>query len=349
MQTALPWPSRFALFVCVGVVAAASLLPRASAQASTPTSAPSPAFVTAPVAFPGLTEFPDHAVAAAQFQLAAAASLPNAPGTADGTTIPAAPAFSLDSPYPTPEQAQSQSTSQSPSQSQSKSTDPAYGVPDDYKQGQQTKRILFIVPNFRSVSVDAKLPPLTPKQKFGLAVSDSFDYSSFIYVGMLAGVDFAENETPEFHQGAAGYARYYWHDFADNTIGNFFTEAIVPSITHEDPRYYTLGRGGLFKRTYYAVSRLVITRRDGDPNRETFNLSEIIGNGAGAGISNLYYPSQERTWTKTGQKWLLEIGLDGASNILKEFWPDVAHGLFHADKASVAPEGAPAPAKPSNQ
>jgi hypothetical protein len=207
--------------------------------------------------------------------------------------------------------------------------DPKPAPTGDYQEGQQTKRILFIIPNFRSVSVDAKLPPLKPKEKFGLAFSDSFDYSSFIYVGMLSGVGFAEQATPEFHQGAAGYARYYWHYFADNTVGNYFTEAIVPSITHEDPRYYTLGRGGFFKRTGYAISRLIITRPDSDPSKSVFNISEIVGNGAGAGISDLYYPGRERTWTKTGQKWALQVGLDGGSNIIKEFWPDVAHGLFH--------------------
>jgi hypothetical protein len=202
-------------------------------------------------------------------------------------------------------------------------------------EGQQSSRILFIIPNFRAVSVDAKLPKLKPWEKFKLAASDSFDYSSFIYVGMLAGVSEAENSTPEFRQGAAGYGRYYWHSFADNSDGNFFTEAIVPSITHEDPRYYTLGRGGFFKRTYYSVGRLFVTRTDSDGR--TFNFSEIIGNGAAAGISNFYYPSQERTWTKTGQRWELQIGLDGASNVLKEFWPDIAHGLFH--QAKVPPAG----------
>jgi hypothetical protein len=208
-------------------------------------------------------------------------------------------------------------------------TDPGQAVSQTKPcvEGEQSKRILYIMPNYRAVSADTKLPALSPRQKFVLAAQDSFDYSAFIYVGLLAGSSMIQNSYPEFHQGAAGYARYYWHSFADNSIGNFFTEAIVPSITHEDPRYYTLGHGGFFKRTYYAASRLAITRTDsGD---RTVNISEIVGNGAAAGISNLYYPSQTRTWTKTGQKWLIQIGLDGASNFLKEFWPDISHGLFH--------------------
>lgn len=195
------------------------------------------------------------------------------------------------------------------------------------QSGRQTKRILFIIPNFRAVSVDEKLPPLSAGQKFKLMLQDSFDYSSFIYVGMIAGVGQLQNSYPEFRQGAAGYGRYYWHAFVDNVNGNTFTEFLVPVATHQDPRYYTLGRGGFAKRTVYSLSRLVITRTDSD--EETFNFSEIIGNGAAAGLSNVYYPSRERTWTKTGQKWLLQIGVDGASNFAKEFWPDVNHAIFH--------------------
>jgi hypothetical protein len=101
----------------------------------------------------------------------------------------------------------------------------------------------------------------------------------------------------------------------------------MPVATKEDPRYYTLGRGGLPKRTVYAVGRLFITRTDNDGR--SFNFSEIVGNGAAAGISNFYYPSQERTWTKTGQRWVTQVGLDGASNFLKEIWPDVNSRIFH--------------------
>jgi hypothetical protein len=198
--------------------------------------------------------------------------------------------------------------------------------------GKQTKRILYVVPNFRSVSMDEILPPQTPKEKFILMLQDSFDYSAFIYVGGLAGVADAEKSYPEFGHGAAAYGRYYWHSFADNVNGNLFTEAVVPIVTHEDPRYYTMGRGGIFKRSVYSVSRLLITRSDltaTNNAHNTFNFSEVVGNGAAAGISTLYYPSKYSTWTKTGQKWIVQIGLDGGSNLVKEFWPDVNAHIFH--------------------
>lgn len=200
---------------------------------------------------------------------------------------------------------------------------------DDTAKGKQTKRILWIFPNYRSVSADTELPPLTVKNKFWLATQDSFDYSSFLLAGGLAGIGQARNSTRAFGQGAAGYGRYYWHSFADQAVGNYMTEAIVPSLTREDPRYYTLGHGGLFRRSGYAISRLFLTRTDKGGSSWTFNFSEIVGNGAGAGISNLYYPASERTWTKTGQKWLTQVGIDGVFNVFKEFWPDINRTVFH--------------------
>jgi hypothetical protein len=191
----------------------------------------------------------------------------------------------------------------------------------------QSKRILWIFPNYRAVSANTQLPPLSLKDKFWLATQDSFDYSSFVSAGMIAGASQANKSYPEFGQGAKGYGRYFWHAVADQAVGNYLTEAIVPVVTHEDPRYYTLGHGGFFKRTGYAVSRLLVTRTDS--GGRTINISEIVGNGAGAGISDLYYPSRERTWTKTGQKWVTQIALDDVFNIVKEFWPDINHAIFH--------------------
>ena len=210
-------------------------------------------------------------------------------------------------------------------QSQTAPTHPASASQSE--EGQQTRRILGIIPNFRSVSVDQKLPPLSKREKFKLMSEDNFDYSDFIYVGILAGVAQAEGSYPEFHAGAPAYARYYWHNLSDTVDGNLMTEFIFPVATKEDPRYYTLGRGGFFKRTGYSVSRLFWNRTDSGGLAP--NFSEIVGNGTAAGISNLYYPSPERSWTKTGQRWVAQVGLDGFSDLIKEFWPDLNSRFFH--------------------
>ena len=193
--------------------------------------------------------------------------------------------------------------------------------------GKQNKRILGIIPNYRAVSANTQLPPLNFKSELWLATQDTFDYSDFIFVGALAGIDMAGKSQPTFGQGAEGFGKYYWHVFVDGAIENYMTEAIVPVVTKEDPRYYTMGKGGLFKRTGYAVSRLFITRTNSGGS--TFNLSEVVGAGAAAGIGNAYYPSQNNQWVKTYQRWGTQVGLDGVFNALKEFWPDVNQKIFH--------------------
>lgn len=192
----------------------------------------------------------------------------------------------------------------------------------------QTKRILGIFPNFRAVSTNQHLPPQSVKDKFVTATQDSFDYSSFVLPALLAGEQDATRATPEFGHGGVAYGRYLWHSFADQTDENYMVEFIFPVVTREDTRYYTLGPGHSAARRWgYALSRAVITRNDA--GNETFNASEVIGAGAAAGISNLYYPSRERTFGSTADKWGTNVGIDAATFVVREFWPDVNHWLFH--------------------
>jgi hypothetical protein len=200
-------------------------------------------------------------------------------------------------------------------------------APADSAAGQQTKRILWIVPNFRAVSAGTRLPKQSVKDKFETAALDSFDYSSFVFAGIQAGISQATDAYPEFHQGAAGYGRYYWHTFADQADENLWVEGILPSVLHEDTRYYTLGHGGFVKRGFYAVTRIIVTRTDS--GGETFNASEVFGAGTAAAISSTYYPSKYQNWTKIGQRWLTNVLIDGGTFGAKEFWPDVNRAIFH--------------------
>ena len=192
---------------------------------------------------------------------------------------------------------------------------------------EQPKRILYIIPNYRAVSADAVVPPLDARGKFKLMLDDSFDYSTFISVGLLAGIGQAKGNVPQFDDGPLAYSQYYWHIFVDQAVGNAFTEYLLPVAFKQDPRYFTKGHGGFFNRTGYALSRLAITRTDSGGSQ--VNFSEIIGNGAAAGIAGLYYPSTDRTWTKIGQRWGQQLMLDATFNVLKEFWPDIRHSVLH--------------------
>lgn len=233
--------------------------------------------------------------------------------------------------------AAAQQTSSSAQALQPDAPQPAtYSSPNDTDRLPQTKRILGIIPNFRAVSTDEKLPPQTIKDKFMDATQDSFDYSSILLPGILAGYSMATNADPEFHQGAAGYARYFWHSAVDQTSENYMVEFIMPVVTREDTRFYTLGRGGFMKRTGYALSRAVITRTDA--GNETFNTSEVVGAGASAGLSSLYYPSRERSFANTGKQWGLDVGIDAVSFMAREFWPDINRKIFRQKDAAPVTE-----------
>jgi hypothetical protein len=217
-----------------------------------------------------------------------------------------------------------QTNQTTPSVSTQQTTDPDAVSPNGT---QQTKRILGIMPNFRSVSADMRLQPQTAQQKFVAAGHDTFDYSSFFIAGIQAGFAMNGDSYPEFHQGVKGYGRYYWHTLADTIDENFMVGGVGPVIFRQDNRFYTLGHGGFRKRTMYALTRVLISRKDdGDA---TFNYAEIIGSGAASGVSSLYYPTKYRTWTKVGQKWLTSDIIDGANFMLKEFWPDINKAVFH--------------------
>lgn len=245
---------------------------------------------------------------------------------AESATAPTASSDQAGPQDPSP--AKTPSSTASPSDGNGSKIDPPQPkVQDDQSSAQQTKRILWIVPNFKSVSADTHLPPLAIREKFWLATQDSFDYSSFIYTGLIAGGAMASKSEPSFGQGASGYGNYFAHTLADGTIENYMVEAIVPTLTKQDPRYYTLGHGGFFKRTGYAVSRLFITRTDS--SNPTFNISEVVGAGAAAGIGNTYYFDDTNVWVKTYQRWLSQMIQDAAGNIAKEFWPDINRAIFH--------------------
>jgi hypothetical protein len=260
----------------------------------------------------GLTSGP-HLTA----QQAETANSPSAVFVASADAPPSA-----DSAQQAPDPAQ-QSSGSNGSASQNQ---PPQTTPGD-TTGQQTKRILGIVPNFRAVSTDEKLPPETVKDKFISATEDSFDYSSIFIPAVIAGYNMDKRTTPEFHQGAAGYARYFWHSAVDQASENYMVEFIFPTVTREDSRYYTLGRGGFVKRTGYALSRAVVTRSNS--GAEVFNISEVFGAGASSGLSNLYYPSASRSVGNTMSEWAEDVGIDAASFWVKEFWPDINRHVFH--------------------
>jgi hypothetical protein len=192
---------------------------------------------------------------------------------------------------------------------------------------QQPKRILGVMPNYRAVSAGAMPPPPTPKQAFIMATQNSFDYSAFVFVGITSLMAWGTDTHPQLRSGIAGYGRYYWRGFLDKADGNYLVMFALPTILHEDERYYAMGEGGFWKRAIYAASRVVITPDYHGHN--TFNAAEVFGRGISQGVSAAYYPSQDRTASALAIKYGFAMGRDALTNVFREFWPDIATHVLH--------------------
>ena len=184
-------------------------------------------------------------------------------------------------------------------------------------------RIFMVLPNYRTLENPAiRMAPLTTKGKFSLAVEDSFDPYAYFIAGFFAGRGQMKGDPKSWGEESWGpFVKRYAASFADQTIENMMTEAVVPSLLREDPRYYRLGKGGFLKRTGYALSRTFVTRTD--TGKRMFNYSEVIGAGASAAISNFYYPRENRTLSGNLSQWGIMVGEDTFFNLLKEYWPDI--------------------------
>ena len=196
--------------------------------------------------------------------------------------------------------------------------------------GTVNDRIFEVMPNYGTVENAKDLPALTKGQKFRLATAGVFDWGSYPFNGILSAIAQAKNDPKEWGQGWGAYGKRYGASFADNSIGTYMTTAIFPSLLHEDPRYYQLGKGRFARRSYHAINRLFVTRTDSGHDR--FNYSESIGNAAAAAISNIYHVSSDRTARRNATTFAFLLLYDGFSNELKEVWPDIRRKVFHKDK-----------------
>jgi hypothetical protein len=182
------------------------------------------------------------------------------------------------------------------------------------------KRIFGIIPNYRTAPTLKDYKPIANKEKFKLATQDSFDRGTIILSALFAGEGQLTKSTPSFGQGAPGYARYFAASYSDFAIGNYMTEAIYPTAFHQDPRYFRKASGNGWSRLGAAMRQIFWTHTDS--GRMQFNFSEVLGNATGVAISNAYYPDN-RNVRDAATRLGVQIGVDMASNVLKEFSPEL--------------------------
>jgi hypothetical protein len=198
--------------------------------------------------------------------------------------------------------------------------------PDPDPKVSQNDRIFWTLPNYLTVENASSLPPLTTRQKFKLATEETFDPVEFGFVGLAAGVNQASNADPSYGQGLKGYGKRYGLEFCDNTIEDYMTEAVFPSLWRQDPRYYQLGKGSFLHRFGYSAMRALLTRSDS--GKTQFNFSEILGSGVSAALSNAYHPGS-RTLGSSANVWGTQIAWDVVGFEMKEFWPDIRRAMVH--------------------
>jgi hypothetical protein len=195
------------------------------------------------------------------------------------------------------------------------------GTEDKNATPTESKRILFIIPNFRTSPSLQNYEPLSTKEKFKLASQDAFDRGTVALAALFGGKGLLTNSNASFGHGVAGYARYFGASYGDWFIGDYMTEAIYPTLLHQDPRYFRRGTGSGMSRLGYAMKQIVWTHRDSGGMQ--FNYSEVLGNSTAVAISNAYY-ADNRTASNAISSLSVQLGVDMASNVLKEFWPDLS-------------------------
>ncbi len=181
---------------------------------------------------------------------------------------------------------------------------------------QEKQRVLGVIPNFY-VSYVPDAAPLTPRQKFNLAWKSTIDPVGFAVTGVIAGIQQSQNDFAGYGQGAQGYAKRYAADYADFTISTYIGGAVLPSLLKQDPRYFYKGTGGKRSRVLYAIANSVICK--GDNGHWQANYSAILGSLAAGGISNLYYPANDRGGSLIVENTLIGIGASAGINLLQEF------------------------------
>ena len=183
------------------------------------------------------------------------------------------------------------------------------------------------MPNYRAVSAGVRPPPPSSREAFGIATEDSFDYSAFVFVGITSLMAKGADTWPQLGKGPDGFWDYYWRGFLDKTDGNYWVFWAMPTVLHEDERYFAMGDGSIVHRGVFAATRILIT-----PNyhgKNTFNASEIVGRAASQAISLTYYPSGTQTASAYTSKLAYALGRDALTNVFREFWPDIDSHVIH--------------------
>ena len=311
-------PLVFALFALPGLVAAQTV-------SQTAIQTPDDPAIASPL--PSRASLPQPQVQSSPEQLAAA-------------TLP-------DAPVPQLEESSSEQQQPAASAPQTTTASPQTQTPENETPEQrraraakelrveEKQRMFGVVPSFNAV-INGHATPLSPGQKFDLFFHGSIDPYQFGIASLDALIEQAQGSYPEWRGGIGGYSKRFGSSYADSFIGNFFGNAVLPSLLHQDPRYFRLGHGKPMHRLWYALSTTF--RAKSDSGKWQFNYSNISGNFIGGAISNLYYPASDRGVGQTIDSGLTVTAEGAIGTLAIEFYPDIIQHFRnrHNRKAAAA-------------
>jgi imidazolonepropionase-like amidohydrolase len=187
------------------------------------------------------------------------------------------------------------------------------------------KRAFGVLPNYKTVEPGMSAEPLTGEEKFRLATKDTFDPPILFVSAGLAAWSQAKNQDPSFGQGTSGYVKRFGTGLADQVTGNYFVEWAMPTLLHQDRRFYRKGTGSVASRAAYAVTRVFVTRTD--DGRAAINYSDFAGNAMSAALGNLYYHDSRGLSDNLGRMATFTM-TEAFGDVMKEFWPDIKRRIF---------------------
>jgi hypothetical protein len=157
-------------------------------------------------------------------------------------------------------------------------------------KAEEHQRLLGFIPN-DNVTYEAHPEPLTTRMKFQLAYKGLTHPTFFAFEASWAGVKQAAGR-PGYPQGAKGYGERFGANLAGDVSEALFSNAILPSLLHQDPRYFYRGSGTKRSRTWHAILAPFVCQ--GDNEKLQPNYSQWGGSLISASLASTYYPGSNR-------------------------------------------------------
>lgn len=210
----------------------------------------------------------------------------------------------------------------------------AKGEPPEPVQADSLHRLTGMVKSRIKQAIDGRpypllqnWRPLTTREKFDVFLKHTYAGRTFTSAAIDASKDKIKNRNKEYERGFSGLSQRFGVELGINETGVFFEQFFVPSVLKQDPRYFRDPELPFVKRTFYSLSRVLVTRADN--GHSTFNASRIVGGAVSQALGDLYVPGRRQGLSPIGNRIVFDLARDAGLNLMHEFWPDLRRKLLH--------------------